>query len=229
MLRGIESNGMICSKSELNINEDTDQPRIRELSKDLDVTDEDLGSPLAEKFERLNSFVLDVDNKGLTNRPDLTGHFGVARELSAMYSPLGKVNYSKLPDYEKQFSTTNILDLLEHTEKKAKKQVLSETEGLNNYILLEINNVHVQESDFFMRLQTLDLGSTPINNRVDFSNLFMNISGNPVHFFDADKVKGNIIVRNAKDGEEFTDLFEKTHKLLPQDIVITDEEKALCL
>ena len=228
-LRGVESNGMICSKSELGINEDTDQPRIWDLSKDVDVSDDDLGIPLAEKFERLNSFVLDVDNKGLTNRPDLTGHFGIARELNAMYSPTGKITYNKLPDYEKQFATTNILELLEHTEKKAKKQVISETSGLNSYILLEINNVSVKQADFFMRLQTLDLGSSPINNRVDFSNLFMNLSGNPVHFFDADKVKGNIIVRNAKDGEEFTDLFEKTHKLLAQDILITDEEKVLCL
>ncbi|MDR2416009.1 MAG: hypothetical protein LBD75_05390 [Candidatus Peribacteria bacterium] len=229
MLRGIESNGMICSKSELGINEDADQPWIWDLQTDLEVVDEDLGTPLAEKFEWLNGFVLDVDNKGLTNRPDLTGHFGVAWELNAMYFPQGKINYSKLPDYEKQFSTTNMLDLLEHTEKKAKKQVISQTDGLNTYILLEINNISVKQADFFMRLQTLDLGSSPINNWVDFSNLFMNISGNPVHFFDADKLKGNIIVRNAKEGEEFTDLFEKTHQLLPTDIVIADEEKALCL
>lgn len=50
-----------------------------------------------------------------------------------------------------------------------------------------------------MRLQNIDLGNGPINNWVDFSNLFMNISGNPVHFFDADKVEGNIIVRNARE------------------------------
>jgi phenylalanyl-tRNA synthetase beta chain len=177
----------------------------------------------------LNAFILDVDNKGLTNRPDLTGHFGVARELNAMYFPHGNINYSKLPDYQKQFATTNIFDLLEHTEKKGKKQIIAETQGLNNYILLEINNIEVKKSDFFMRLQTLDLGSSPINNWVDFSNLFMNISGHPVHFFDAEKVEGNIIVRNAKEGEEFTDLFGKTHQLLPQDIVIADEKKALCL
>jgi phenylalanyl-tRNA synthetase beta subunit len=57
----------------------------------------------------------------------------------------------------------------------------------------------------------------------------MNISGHPVHFFDADKVEGNIIVRNAKDGEEFTDLMGKTHQLIAQDIVIADEKKSLCL
>ncbi|GHW02793.1 hypothetical protein AGMMS50249_5790 [candidate division SR1 bacterium] len=228
-LRGIDSNGMICSKGELEINEDSDQHRIWDLSQDLEVDENDLGTPLAEKFERLNTFVLDVDNKGLTNRPDLTGHFGVAWELNSMYFPAGNINYSKLPDYQKSFETTSMLDLLEHTEKKGKKQVVAETQGLNNYILLEINNVQVKKADFFMRLQTLDLGSSPINNWVDFSNLFMNISGQPVHFFDADKVEGNIIVRNAKEGEEFTDLFGKTHKLIPQDIVIADEKKSLCL
>jgi phenylalanyl-tRNA synthetase beta subunit len=57
----------------------------------------------------------------------------------------------------------------------------------------------------------------------------MNISGQPVHFFDADKVEGNIIVRNAEECEEFTDLFGKTHKLIAQDIVIADEQKSLCL
>ncbi|MDR2540603.1 MAG: hypothetical protein LBD11_02180 [Candidatus Peribacteria bacterium] len=229
MLRGVESNGMICSKSELGINEDTENPRIWDLSQDLEVDENDLGTPLAEKFEWLNTFVLDVDNKGLTNRPDLTGHFGVAWELNAMYFPQGKINYSKLPDYQKAFETTSILDLLEHTEKKGKKQIIAETQGLNNYILLEINDVEVKKADFFMRLQTLDLGNGPINNWVDFSNLFMNITGQPVHFFDADKVEGNIIVRNAKDGEEFTDLFGKTHKLIAQDIVIADEKKSLCL
>lgn len=228
-LRGVESNGMICSKGELEINEDTDQPRIWDLSKDLDVNDEDLWSPLSEKYEWLNSFILDVDNKGLTNRPDLTGHFGVAWELNAMYFPQGKINYSKLPDYKKTFSSTNIFDLLEHNEKKAKKQVISETQWLNNYILLEINNVNVNSSDFFLRLQNSDLGNSSINNWVDFSNIFMNISGHPVHFFDADKVEGNIIVRNAYEWEEFTDLFGKTHKLIPQDIVIADEKKSLCL
>ncbi|MDR2190611.1 MAG: hypothetical protein LBP53_05505 [Candidatus Peribacteria bacterium] len=112
----------------------------------------------------------------MTNRPDLTGHFGVAWELYAMYFPQGNINYSKLSDYKKQFSTVNMFDLLEHTEKKGKKQIIAETQGLNTYILLEINAVNVKKSDFFMRLQTLDLGSSPINNRVDFSNLFMNIS-----------------------------------------------------
>ncbi|MEI8008164.1 MAG: phenylalanine--tRNA ligase beta subunit-related protein [bacterium] len=68
-----------------------------------------------------------------------------------------------------------------------------------------------------------------MSNWVDFSNLFMNISGQPIHFFDAEKVDGDIIVRNAKDGEKFTDLFETQHILKTTDVVITDKKKILAL
>ena len=64
---------------------------------------------------------------------------------------------------------------------------------------------------------------------MDFSNLFMNISGQPVHFFDAEKVEGDIIVRNAKDGEKFVDLFETEHVLKATDVVITDKKKILAI
>ncbi|HCY20793.1 TPA: hypothetical protein DIC40_02885 [Patescibacteria group bacterium] len=77
---------MICSKEELEINEDQELHSIWDLLVDLDdISDKDLGTPLAQKFPWLNSYVFEVDNKGLTNRPDLTGHFGAAVELNAMY------------------------------------------------------------------------------------------------------------------------------------------------
>ena len=228
-LRWIDSNWMICSKNELWINEDTDKPWIWELDKDLEVTDEDLGISLTDKFEWLDSFVLDIDNKWLTNRPDLTWHFWVAWEFNSMYQPLWKVWFSSLPKYQGDFSNTNMLDVLEHWEKKWIKSVICETEGLNNYILLELNNVNVKETDFYMRLQNSDLGNWSVNNWVDFSNIFMNISWNPIHFFDADKIEWNIHVRDAREWEEFVDLFEKKHILTSQDIVIADDKKALCL
>jgi len=75
----------------------------------------------------------------------------------------------------------------------------------------------------------IDMGANPRNNWVDFSNLFMLLTGQPVHFFDADKVNGDIIVRNAKDGETFVDLFEATHTLKTTDLVIADKDKILAL
>nr|WP_275052412.1 phenylalanine--tRNA ligase beta subunit-related protein [Candidatus Vampirococcus lugosii] len=74
-----------------------------------------------------------------------------------------------------------------------------------------------------------DLGQGLVNNWVDFSNYFMNYSGNPVHFFDADKIYGEIIVRQAKEGEKFIDLFENEHILKNTDLVIADDEKILAL
>lgn len=235
-MRGILSNGMICSKEEIGVKEDLDKHRIRSLVEDFDdIGDEDLGISLKQKYPRMEWYVMEVDNKSLTNRPDLTGHFGIAAELNAMYAYEGpgihgtvSVSFNKVVDLFKQFQNTNILETLENSTKLERK-VVSKSDGLNTYILLALNNITVQQSSFFMRLQTIDMWSQPINNWVDFSNLFMLISGQPIHFFDADKVDGDIIVRNAKEGEEFVDLFEKKHSLLTTDIVISDKHKILAL
>ncbi|MFZ2718698.1 MAG: phenylalanine--tRNA ligase subunit beta [Candidatus Absconditicoccaceae bacterium] len=226
-MRGIESNGMICSKEEVGINEDIELHSIWDLAEDFDdISQSDLGIALSKKYPRLESYVFDVDNKGLTNRPDLTGHFGVAIELNAIYKK--EVSFNKIKDYMGQFRDTNIFQLLDNSNKSNRK-IVGKSEGLNTYILLEINNINIKKSDFFTRLQIIDLGSNPINNRVDFSNLFMNISGQPIHFFDAAKVDGDIITRNAQDGEKFVDLFEKEHELKSTDIVISDKKKILAL
>ena len=227
-MRWIDSNGMICSKSELNIQEDLDTHWIRDMWKDLDdLSDSDLWISLIEKYSRLEWKVIDVDNKGLTNRPDLTGHFGMAVELNAMYEN-DKISYNKVSEYFDTFKNTDILRLLDSKD-KTKIGLKSDTDNLRTYILMELNNISVKASSFFTRIQMLDLGNEPISNWVDFSNLFMNITGQPIHFFDADKVDGNIIVRQAKLGEKFVDLFEKEHKLIESDMVIADDNKILAI
>lgn len=75
----------------------------------------------------------------------------------------------------------------------------------------------------------IDMGANPRNNRVDFSNLFMLISGQPIHFFDAANIDGDVTVRNAKEKEKFVDLFGSEHELISTDIVIADEKKILAL
>ncbi|HKL44051.1 MAG TPA: phenylalanine--tRNA ligase subunit beta [Candidatus Absconditabacterales bacterium] len=227
-MRGVESNGMICSKAELEIQEDVDTHWIWNIGNDLDdLTDNDLGISLIEKYPWLESKVIDVDNKGLTNRPDLTGHFGMAVELNGMYDS-SKISYNKITEYFDTFKNTNIIELLDSKE-KTKIGLKGESDNLNSYILMELKDISVKKSTFFTRMQMLDLGNNPINNWVDFSNLFMNITGQPIHFFDADKVSGNIIIRQAKKGEKFVDLFEKEHELLETDMVIADDDKILAL
>lgn len=119
--------------------------------------------------------------------------------------------------------------MLEHTENKLSRAIKVSSDAVNTYIALELRNIEVKKSDFFSRLQLMDIGGKPVNNWVDFSNLFMNIAGQPIHFFDADKVKGDLVIRNASDGEEFVDLFEQKHLLKASDVVIADEEKVLAL
>ena len=119
--------------------------------------------------------------------------------------------------------------MLEHTEQKFSRAIKVASEAVNTYIAVEIKNVEVKKSDFFSRLQLRDIGGKPVNNWVDFANLFMNISSQPIHMFDADKVVGDIQVRNARDGETFVDLFEVKHTLRDTDLVIADNEKVLAL
>lgn len=227
-MRWVESNGMICSKEELEINEDQELHSIWDLEVDLDdISDKDLGTPLAQKFPWLNSYVFDVDNKWLTNRPDLTWHFGAAVELNAMYDAKD-ISFNKVSEWMKQFMDTDILDTFAHAT-PAKRKVIWEASGVNSYTLLEINNSEIKPLSFFTRLQLIDMGANPRNNWVDFSNLFMLLTGQPIHFFDADKVDGDVIIRNAKDGEEFVDLFETKHSLRSTDIVIADKKKILAL
>ena len=237
-MRWLDSNGMICSKEELGINEDTELHSIWSLTEDLeDISDKDLWTPLSKKFPRLEWFVMEVDNKSLTNRPDLTWHRWAAVELNAMYGLAEgwklkaegpAIGANKIKEYFELFGANKIEEILEGS-KKAKTKVIVEADGLNSYILLELNNVNVQPSSFYTRLQMIDMGATPRSNWVDFSNLFMLISGQPIHFFDAAKVEGNVTIRYAKDKESFTDLFWATHALISTDIVIADDKKVLAL
>ena len=119
--------------------------------------------------------------------------------------------------------------MLEHTEQKLERAIKVSSEAVNTYIALEIKNIEVKKSDFFSRLQLKDIGGKSVNNWVDFANLFMNISSQPIHLFDADKVKGDLQVRNAREGELFIDLFEEEHSVKSTDLVIADNEKVLAL
>lgn len=237
-MRWVESNGMICSKEELWILEDMEKHSIWSLTEDLDdISEADLGIPLREKFPRLENWVMEVDNKSLTNRPDLTGHFGAAIELNAIYSLVESqkskvknqsISFNNIKEYYQQCTPTPIMQTLKNAT-PSDKHIVAQSSWLNTYILLQLNDISIHTTSFFTRLHMLDIGSNSINNWVDFSNLFMNISGQPIHFFDADKVAGDIIVRNATDGELFVDLFGTQHILVASDIVIADTQKILAL
>jgi len=230
-MRWLESNGMICSKEELGILEDSDKHRIWDMSQDFqDIKKEDIGKKLSDKYPRLDNVLREVDNKNITHRPDLTWHFGVANELYAIYKLIdkSKIKFQKIKEIRDYLNTPNILNILQNS-KKSNKKILNKTNLLRSYLLIEINNVSIKNSSFFLRLQCIDLEHTPKNNWVDFSNLFMDLTWNPIHFFDQNLINWDVIVRQAIDWEYFEDLLGWKHTLRSEDIVIADNDWILAL
>lgn len=97
------------------------------------------------------------------------------------------------------------MELLSHA-KKSSQEVAVQTDKCSVYIALEIDNIAVRRSPLYDRLSMIDSGLSPKSNWIDFTNLFASIIGQPIHCFDADKISGTIVVRQAKDKEQFTDL-----------------------
>ena len=231
VMRWVESNGMICSKEELWINEDLDIHGIWILDEDLStLSKSDLGKKLTDEVPFLDNFVFDIDNKTLTNRPDLTGHLWQAIELNTIYNffDKDKIYMNNIPAIFEIFQNTNIFDTLEHSNKWV-KDIYVQSNKVRTYLTLEINDVKVEKSDFQQRLKLIDLEQETINNWVDFSNLFMLFTSQPIHFFDADKIDGDIVVKEANWWEKFVDLTWKEYTLEKWDIIVVDNEKILAL
>ncbi len=228
-LRGVDSFWMICSKNEIWIKEDLDKHIIWLLEDDFDdLTDEDVWKKLKEKYWFIENNTFYADDIDLGGWPEMFGHFWLALNLKAIYSETHKLRYYKVMDYIKNFWNTNIKEALDSSWTSS-RELKVKTNNLRSYIMLEISDMEVFGSDFFTRLNMMDLWLNPKNNWVDFSNLFMFYSGNPIHFFDADKVEWDIIIRQADSGEEFVDLFGNKYFLTTEDMVIADNKKILAL
>jgi phenylalanyl-tRNA synthetase beta chain len=196
IIEGVESDGMLASASELGINRD--HSGIIELKENLALTPD---------------WVIEVDNKSLTHRPDLWGHFGMAREVAAI---TGK----KLLDPVKK---TLALD--------PKIQVTIEDYALcPRYSALVFENVTIQPSPLWLQYRLEAIGLNPISNIVDVTNFVMAELAQPMHAFDADKLHGGqIIVRSAHAGEKLAALNGETYELDPSNLVIADPEGAVAL
>ena len=241
-MRGEDSNGMICAKVELGIDEDAEIHGIWIMDEDFfDLTTSDLGISLSSKFPRLDNIMLDVDNKTINNRPDLTGLFGMAIEMKAIFSSPNfslmtrggsearwVIKQQNITHILSEHSPARSLELLYHATRST-QQITVQTDKCSIYVILEIDKIEVRTSPLYDRLSMIDSGLVPKSNWIDFSNLFATIIGQPVHCFDADKIHGEITVRQAHDGEPFTDLKETTHTLKLQDIVIADERGVIAL
>src|ERR1700720_2281478 len=198
-LRGVESEGMLCSPIELGLGEDASGLLI--LSPDAKI-----GSPIVDLFP--SDTVLDVEIT--PNRGDLLSHFGLAREISALTEK--KV---KLPAAETKI------------EVKKSGVEISAPRECPFFSARKIENVKVGPSPDWLRAKIESVGIRSINNIVDISNFVMLELGQPTHAFDADKLKGGINVRLARDGEKFLALDGKTYSLKPDNLVVADQERAV--
>ena len=211
-VRGVDSYGMICGAEEVYL-EGLFPPKTEAEIVDLSNIECTVGENISDVID-MNDTVLEIDNKSLTNRPDLWGHYGIARELSAIYNteliPLEKVSIDeKLPKYNVE---------------------IEDTTKCQRYVAVEIENVYEKQSPIWMQSSLIKAGMRPINAIVDITNYVMLAVGQPLHAFDRTHVDGNkIIVRNAEVNEELLLLDNNSIKLTTDDLVICDENSPMAL
>ncbi|MFY0631631.1 MAG: phenylalanine--tRNA ligase subunit beta [Flavobacteriaceae bacterium] len=212
-IRGEESHGMICAEDELGLG--TGHDGIMILEKDLEV-----GTPAAEVFNIENDEVFEI---GLTpNRADAMSHYGVARDLRAGLIQHG-INLELISPSVSNFHVD---------ERKLRIEVEVENKELApRYCGISITDIKVKDSPEWIQNKLKAIGITPKNNVVDITNYVLHELGQPLHAFDADKIKGNkVLVQTLPEGTKFTTLDEVERELHKDDIMICDaESNPLCI
>lgn len=212
-IRGVESFGMLCAEDEIGIG--TDHAGIILLPEDTPV-----GIPAREYYQIEDDYLLEI---GLTaNRADAMSHYGVARDL-AVYLQSHDMPYKlNLPDVS-TFQAGNV------TDKSVQVEVLNH-EAAPRYMGLTITGVKVAESPDWLKTRLRSIGLNPHNNVVDITNFILHEIGQPLHAFDANKIKGRkIVVRTCPEETPFVTLDGVERKLSERDLMICDEEKPMCL
>ena len=211
-LRGVESNGMICAEDEIGIG--TSHEGIIVLPEDV------VPGTLAKDYYNIKSdYVLEVDIT--PNRSDACSHYGVARDLYAWLIQNGRQATLKRPSAD-AFKVDNHdmnIDI-----------VVENTEACPRYAGVAIKNVTVKESPEWLQNKLRLIGVRPINNIVDITNYILHAYGQPMHCFDADKIKGGkIVVKTCPEGTKFVTLDEVERKLSDRDLMICNAEEPMCI
>ncbi len=204
MIRGQESNGMLCSIAELGLEhkflKPEDSEGIAELGEDAEIG----GDP--KKYLQMDDGVIDFELTA--NRGDLLSILGMAYEVGAIYD-------KKVKDVDLKHKESG-----EDINKTFKTEV--KTENCSKLLVKKVENVKIEESPIFIKNRLIASGIRPINNVVDISNYVMLELGQPLHFYDADKLGNKLVVRMAEDGEKLTTLDNVERTLTSEDIVIAD-------
>lgn len=210
-IRGEKSFGMLCAEDELGLG--NDHSGIMILNENAQV-----GQNFSE-YLGLNEIVLEIDNKSISNRPDLWNHYGIARELSVIFN-------KKLKEYEYQE-----IKISKNKDDEPKNKLSAEIKIKNlckKYFALKIENIKIQESPEWIKNKLKAIGIKPINNIVDIGNYVMFELGQPIHIFDAENIN-KIIIKKAEKNEKIIGLDDQEKILNDDDIVISSEKEIIAI
>lgn len=217
-LRGVLSQGMLAAADELAIG--TDHKGIIEITENDLPSGAELqaGARFAEIFG-LDDFVLDIENKMFTHRPDCFGQLGVAREIAGIFGQ--QFTSPEWYKAQQQFSTAEGLDLMITN---------GAPELVPRFMAVAIKDVEVKPSPLWLQCQLVAMGGKPINNIVDTTNYIMLMTAQPTHAYDYDKLRGHQLgARLARPDEKVSLLNGKEYELTADDIIIADGEGVIGL
>lgn len=211
-LRGVESNGMICAEDEIGVG--TSHDGIIVLPQDV------VPGTLAKDYYDIKSdYVFEVDIT--PNRADACSHYGVARDLYAWLVQNGYQTSLHRPETSEFKVDNHDMDI---------DVVVENTEACPRYAGVAIKNVTVKESPEWLQNKLRLIGVRPVNNIVDITNYILHAYGQPMHCFDADKIKGGkIVVKTCQEGTKFVTLDEVERKLSERDLMICNAEEPMCI
>jgi len=214
IIRGVESNGMLCSEKELGIG--ADDKGIYILPEDLTI-----GQSLIKALN-LDDILFEIENKSITHRSDLFNHWGIAREIKAGLGLKIKIKEPKMAVLKE------VQDRLSVDIKIQKPDICS------RYMAVVMDNIVVKPSSSEMQNRLRNLGVQPINNVVDIMNYVMLEVGQPLHSFDFDQIsegknQPQIIIRNAQNKEKILALDKENYELQKEDIIIANHQEPIAL
>ncbi len=211
VIRGQESNGMLCSMAELGLEhkflDEVDKTGIHELPEDAPIGEDPI------KYMGLDDEVIDFELTA--NRGDLLSILGMAYEIGAIYGKKVKDIDVKHEEIGEDIKNKFTIDI--------------KTDNCSLFLAKKVEGLTIKESPNFIKNRLIASGIRPINNVVDISNYVMLEVGQPLHFYDADRLGDKIVVRMAENGEKLTTLDGQERILDENDIVIADKEKAIGL
>ena len=212
-IRGIESEGMLCADDEIGLGES---------HEGLHILPENaiLGSAVKDIFDVYSDTIIEI---GLTaNHADANSHYGVARELAAALRSR-KIEQAEL-------NKLNVLPVDSNSKNNPIQVIIENHNASPRYSGILIEHIKITSSPSWLQNQLKAIGLRPINNVVDITNYILHAFGQPLHAFDADKIKGKkIVVKTLAEGTVFTTLDEKERKLSASDLMICDAENGICI